>query len=80
MAQLLLDSNALIWLVGRKPTALLAIVDAQAAGTLYVSPATAWEIGLASQRKIPDRRPDLGGLDAATWFQQTLREWAPSLS
>jgi PIN domain nuclease of toxin-antitoxin system len=76
MVRLLLDSNALIWLVGTKPmqpTALLAITNAQAAGTLYVSPMTAWEIALASQKKNPDRRPDLGGLDAATWFRQARR-------
>ena len=76
MAQLLLDSNALVWLVGTKPmhpTALLAITNAQAAGTLYVSPVTAWEIALASQKKNPGKRPDLGGLGAATWFRQARR-------
>lgn len=76
MTGLLLDTNALLWLVETKPMraiAMVAIADAQAAGTLYVSPVTAWEIALASRKKDPAKRPDLRGLDAATWFRQARR-------
>jgi PIN domain nuclease of toxin-antitoxin system len=76
MARLLLDTNALIWLTETKPMgaiALMAIADAQAARTLYVSPVSAWEIALASRKKDTARRPDLGGLDPASWFREARR-------
>jgi len=76
MPRLLLDTNALIWFDTRKAmdqAALLAIAEAQTAGSLYVSPITVWEAALAAQKKNPARRPDLGGLDAATWFREARR-------
>ena len=76
MTRLLLDSNALIWPAETKPmqaSALTAIRDAQTAGTLFVSPVTAWEIALASRKKDYARRPDLGGLDPASWFREARR-------
>lgn len=72
MAGLLLDTNALVWLVETKPmraAAIVAIAHAQAAGALYVSPITAWEIALAARKSNPARRPDLGGLDTISWFR-----------
>ena len=76
MAQLLLDTNALIWFeTGRamREEALLAIVGAQTAGTLFVSPITAWEAALAVRKKDPAKRPDLGGVDAASWFREARK-------
>jgi PIN domain nuclease of toxin-antitoxin system len=83
MTRLLLDSNALVWLAETKPmqaSALTAIRDAQAAGTLYVSPVTAWEIALAAHKKDPARRPDLGGLHTALWFQEARRRTGAKLA
>jgi PIN domain nuclease of toxin-antitoxin system len=48
--------------------ALFAIAEAQAANTLLVSPIRAWEAALALQKRNPERRPNLKGQDAATWF------------
>ena len=76
MAGLLLDTNALIWLLSGDPldeAALFAIAEAQAAKALFVSPISAWEAALAQQKANPARRPNLSGLDAATWFQRGRR-------
>lgn len=76
MAGLLLDTNALIWLLSGDPLAepaLFAIAEAQAANQLYVSPISAWEAALAQQKPNPARRPNLNGLDAATWFRRGRR-------
>ncbi len=71
--RLLLDTNALIWFLAAEfmePEALIAIAQAQEAGSLYVSPVTAWEAALALRKANPARRPNLNGQDAATWFRQ----------
>lgn len=48
MAGILLDTHALYWLVSGEQElsdeALIAIGESQDAGTLYVSPITAWEL------------------------------------
>ena len=52
--------------------ALETIAANQAAGTLYASPITGWELGLAAQKPRAAHRPDLGGLEAGAWFRAAL--------
>jgi PIN domain nuclease of toxin-antitoxin system len=73
MARLLLDTNALVWFSNGEPLediALFEIATAQAERSLFVSPITAWEAALALRKANPDRRPNLNGDDAATWFRR----------
>lgn len=82
MPGLLLDTNALIWIVAGAPIAeeaLFAIAEAQAERALFVSPITAWEAALAVQKPNPDRRPNLAGEDAATWFRRARRSTSARL-
>lgn len=53
-----------------EPEALIAIAQAQEAGSLYVSPVTAWEAALALRKANLAKRPNLNGQDAATWFRK----------
>lgn len=72
MAAVLLDTNALVWLLAGEPMtveALIAIGEAGQAGRLFVSPISAWEAALAIRKSNPARRPDLSGQDAAGWFR-----------
>jgi PIN domain nuclease of toxin-antitoxin system len=65
----------MIWLLngtGLKEAALIEIAWAQVTSTLYVSPITAWEAA-HWLKKPEDRRPDLNGQDAATWFSKGYR-------
>lgn len=83
MSGLLLDTNALIWFVAEAPMeaeALFAIADAQTSDCLFVSPITAWEAALAVQKRDPDRRPDLAGDDAASWFRRAQRSTGARLA
>lgn len=76
MPGLLLDTNALIWLLSGDPlsdAALFAIAEAQEANQLFVSPISAWEAALAQQKPNPARRPNLNGDDAAAWFRRGRR-------
>lgn len=76
MAGALLDTHTLLWLAnGDNLTdeALEAIAENQAAGTLYASPITGWELALAAQKPPAAHRPDLGGLPAAAWFREALQ-------
>jgi PIN domain nuclease of toxin-antitoxin system len=61
----LLDTHALYWLVSGTDDltneALVAIGENQAAGTLFASPMTAWELAVAAQKRPGPGRPDLGG-------------------
>lgn len=72
---MLLDTHALYWLVSGEETlsdeALAAIGEAQEAGTLFVSPITAWELALAS-RKANDPT-DLGDANPEAWFRAAVR-------
>jgi len=50
---LLLDTCALLWLTGRAPMArpaLTAMLKAARAGELFISPISAWEIGMLVER------------------------------
>lgn len=83
MPGLLLDTNALIWFVAEAPMedeALFAIADAQQTNRLFVSPVTAWEAALAVQKRDPQRRPDLAGDDAASWFRRARRSTGARLA
>lgn len=72
--KLLLDTHALIWLIeGVKITqpALSAIEQASLGGGLYVSPISAWEIGMLCY----PRRGDAGLVlapDPRTWFTDAM--------
>jgi PIN domain nuclease of toxin-antitoxin system len=71
---LLLDTNALIWLVADEPmhpTASQRIRTAQAAHALYVSPISAWEAGLAILKR--KNQPNLLGFSADVWFAFAIR-------
>lgn len=77
MVKLLFDTHAMIWFLNGtelKPEALFEIARAQSGGKLHVSPITAWEAALALQKTRADRRPDLNGQDAASWFSAGYRE------
>ncbi|MGX5800600.1 type II toxin-antitoxin system VapC family toxin [Bradyrhizobium sp. Arg314] len=68
----LLDTHALYWLVTAADTlseeALIAIAEGQAAGTLYVSPITAWELTIASRKPAHKDPPNLGAGTPSKWF------------
>jgi PIN domain nuclease of toxin-antitoxin system len=72
---LLLDTNAVIRLANAEPLdrrAVSAIEGARAAGELYVSPVSAWEIGLLSR---PERvRPLQFAPDPKTWFSRFMMQ------
>jgi PIN domain nuclease of toxin-antitoxin system len=72
----LLDTHTLYWLIsGAKPLtdeALVAISENQAAGTLYVSPITAWELSIAAQKPLRQDPPQLNST-ISKWFRAALR-------
>jgi PIN domain nuclease of toxin-antitoxin system len=74
---MLLDSHALYWLVSDSAKlldeALVAIVDNQEAGTLFVSPITAWELSIATGKRRAEGRPDLGADSPESWFRNAVR-------
>lgn len=75
MAGVLLDTHALYWLVkgaDLSNEALVAIGQGQAAGNLYVSPITAWELSLAVRK--PNNAPQLGDATVSKWFRAAVRE------
>ena len=72
----LLETHALLWLVNGdnlSDEALDAIAENQAAGTLYASPITGWELAVAAQKPPAAHRPDLGGRAAAQWFRDAVQ-------
>jgi PIN domain nuclease of toxin-antitoxin system len=73
----LLDSHALYWLVsGEEPMseeALVAIGESQAAGSLFVSPVTAWELTLAARKPAHRDPPKLGVCTPQQWFREAVR-------
>lgn len=77
MPGLLLDTHALFWLVSGEDTladpALVEIGLAQAAGHLYVSPISAWELSVAAQKPRAAGRPHLGGDPADRWCREAIR-------
>jgi PIN domain nuclease of toxin-antitoxin system len=53
--------------------ALLAIGESQEAGTLFVSPITAWELSIATGKGRVAGRPNLGEDSPARWFREAVR-------
>ncbi|WP_353229261.1 type II toxin-antitoxin system VapC family toxin [Novosphingobium sp.] len=76
MSGILLDTHALFWLVSGEnaltETALVAIGENQQAGTLFVSPITAWELAVATQKNRIAGRPHLGEIPPAQWFRDAV--------
>ena len=71
----LLDTCALIWLVNGQPmarTAVDRIVAAGQAGILFVSPVSAWEIGMLSRPRAARPNPPVFLPDPKTWFARVL--------
>jgi PIN domain nuclease of toxin-antitoxin system len=70
----LLDTCAVIWLANGSPlrkSATVAIVRAAGAGGVFVSPISAWEVGLLSRPR--SRRPAVQFIpDPKTWFQRVM--------
>lgn len=84
MPGILLDTHALYWLVSGEEElteeALVAIGESQEAGTLFVSPVTAWELSIATQKLRADRRPNLGAVSPNDWFRQAVRATAAKVA
>lgn len=76
MPGILLDTHTLYWLVsGEEPLseeALVAIGESQEAGTLLVSPITAWELSVATSKARVAGRPNLGGDTPDQWFRDAV--------
>lgn len=74
-AGVLLDTCAVIWLANGDPMAPAALAAIQAAGRgagIFISPVTAWEIGLLS-RPRPNRPAAMAFLpDPKTWFARVM--------
>ena len=70
---MLLDTCAVIWLANGNAldaAAVAAIIEAGLAEGIFVSPVSAWEIGLLSR---PGRRAQLRFLpDPKTWFERIM--------
>lgn len=69
----LLDTCAVIWLANGNPldaAAVASIIEAGQAEGIFVSPVSAWEVGLLSR---PGRRAPLRFLpDPKTWFPRVM--------
>jgi PIN domain nuclease of toxin-antitoxin system len=80
LAGVLLDTHTLYWLVSGEvelaEEALVVIGESQESGTLYVSPVTAWELSIASQKTRVTGRPHLGTDPPARWFRDAVRATA----
>lgn len=72
----LLDTHTFYWLVTAVDTlseeALIAIADSQAAGLLFVSPITAWELTIASRKPAHRNPPNLGAGTPSKWFSKAV--------
>lgn len=77
MPGILLDSHVLYWLVSGEAEllqgALVSIGKNQEAGTLFVSPVTAWELSVATRKSRVTGRPHLGMEPPGRWFRDALR-------
>lgn len=77
MPGILLDTHALYWLVidntKLRDEARVAIGENQEAGTLFVSPITAWELSVATKKRRVAGRPHLGEGPPERWFREAVR-------
>jgi PIN domain nuclease of toxin-antitoxin system len=83
MPGVLLDSHSLLWLsnsLAVSHAAELAVARAQARNALYVSPITAWEIGVASGKKNHSLRPHLRGFTPDVWFELAIQNFQARLA
>lgn len=83
MSGTLLDTHSLLWSINDlalSHSAELAIGHAQDAGSLYASPISAWEIGVASVKKQRAHRPPLGGLPPDMWFRNAVIQMRAKLA
>ena len=80
MPGILLDTHALYWLVSGEEElaeeALVAIGESQESNALYVSPISAWELSIASQKPRVAGRPNLGVDPPGRWFREAVRATA----
>ena len=53
--------------------ALVAIGESKEAGTLFVSPITAWELSIATRKPPKTGRPNLGEDPPERWFREAVR-------
>jgi PIN domain nuclease of toxin-antitoxin system len=70
-----LDTCAVIWLVNKDPVAAAAITAIFAAGAnqgIFVSPVSAWEIGLLSSNRSERRKTVQFMPDPKTWFTRLM--------
>lgn len=76
MPGVLLDTHTLYWLVSGEDDltedALVAIGESQEANALFVSPITAWELSVASQKNRVAGRPHLGDESPDQWFRDAV--------
>ncbi|NUS18989.1 MAG: type II toxin-antitoxin system VapC family toxin [Mesorhizobium sp.] len=83
MPGILLDTHVLYWLVsGAEPLsndALVTIGENQDAGTLFVSPITAWELAIAARKPAHKAPPDLGANSPARWFSAAVEATAAKI-
>jgi PIN domain nuclease of toxin-antitoxin system len=83
MRGLLLDTHPLVWIAANlaiSRSAELAIGKAQSRRELFVSPITAWEVGVSSMKKSAARRPPLNDLPPDLWFRTNLRKFRAQLA
>ena len=74
MTGLLLDTHAAIWLVDGvlDQESFALILDAGRSGQCFVSPVTAWEIGLLTRARRTGPAPRSFLPDAQTWYATML--------
>lgn len=76
MKGVLLDTHAFYWSVTEthrlSDDALLAIVRAQVAGTLFVSPISLWELTTASLKAASKNPTSFAGEAPKTWFRKAV--------
>jgi PIN domain nuclease of toxin-antitoxin system len=76
MRKVLLDTSPFLWFDSGSPMLTLAIAAIDAAvraNALFVSPISAWEIGVADGKKRIADRPPLQGLLPSVWFERALK-------
>ncbi len=80
---ILLDTHALYWLVSGETAltdeALILIGENQESGTLFVSPISAWELAIATQKSRVAGRPNLGEDSPDRWFRQAVKATSASI-
>jgi len=80
---ILLDTHVLYWLVSGaeqlSDEPLLIIGENQQAGTLFISPITAWELSIAARKPAHRNPPDLGVSSPSRWFSAAVAATASTI-